>query len=69
VGPVEPPKHSLDASAFQMLDQLPGDRHAIFHAGFVTGALAKPLESLALLEQGEGQAIGKVVWGCFLRCP
>ena len=44
-----------------MLDKGLGDGLAILYAGFVSRAPAEPLESLPLLQQGEGQAIGEIV--------
>ena len=44
-----------------MLYQPHGDGMAILHAGFVAWAPAEALESLPLLQQGKGQAIGEVV--------
>ena len=48
-----------------MLDQSHGDGVAVIVARRMTGPAAEPLESLALLEQGEGETIGEVFGGGF----
>ncbi len=48
-----------------MFHQRFGDGLAIFHAWFVAGAPAEPLESLPLLQQRVSQAICEVIGRCF----
>jgi hypothetical protein len=60
-----PAPQIYDTMVLKPLYHVAGDGLAILHAGFVAGAHGEALESLALPQQGEGEAISKAVLGCF----